>query len=45
MLQALFSPKAHIRLMVDVLLTMNEAFCIAGGGVSCPSPKVLRAGD
>jgi superfamily II DNA/RNA helicase len=21
--------------MVDVLLTMNEAFCIAGGGVSC----------
>jgi hypothetical protein len=25
----------YIRLMVDVLLTMNEAFCIAGGGVSC----------
>jgi hypothetical protein len=21
--------------MVDVLLTMNEAFCRAGGGVSC----------
>jgi len=21
--------------MVDVLLTMNEAFCIAGGEVSC----------
>ena len=27
--------ETHIRLMVDVLLTMNEAFRIAGGGVSC----------
>ena len=23
-------PGPHIRLMVDVLLTMNEAFCVAG---------------
>jgi hypothetical protein len=32
-------PEPHIRLMVDVLLTMNEAFCIAGGEVSCSFAK------
>jgi hypothetical protein len=31
--------------MVDVLLTMNEAFCIAGVEFPVPSPKALRAGD
>jgi hypothetical protein len=29
--------------MVDVLLTMNEAFCIAGGEVSCAeSPNLFK---
>ncbi|WP_175456054.1 hypothetical protein [Polaromonas sp. JS666] len=32
-------PGLHIRLMVDVLLTMNEAFRIAGGEVSCSLAK------
>jgi len=31
--------------MVDVLLTMNEDFCIAGVEFPVPSPKALRAGD
>jgi hypothetical protein len=32
--------------MVDVLLTMNEAFCIAGVKFSCAElPKAWRAGD
>jgi hypothetical protein len=31
--------------MVDVLLTMNEAFCTAGVEFPVPSPKASRAGD
>jgi hypothetical protein len=31
--------------MVDVLLTMNEAFCIAGVEFPVPLPKAMRAGD
>jgi hypothetical protein len=30
------SPEPYIRLMVDVLLTTNEAFRITGGGVFLP---------
>ena len=32
-------PGPHIRLMVDVLLTMNEAFCIAGVEFPASRPK------
>jgi hypothetical protein len=32
----------HIRLMVDVLLTTDEAFCSAEGGVSC---SLLKPGQ
>jgi len=35
-------PNRNIRLMVDVLLTMNEAFRDAAGGVSC-SPATSGA--
>ena len=37
-------PGLHIRLMVDVLLTMNEAFRIAGGEVSCSLAKSAANG-
>ena len=32
----------HIRLMVDVLLTMNEAFCIAGVEFPVFRPKLIQ---
>jgi hypothetical protein len=38
-------PDPHIRLMVDVLLTMNEAFRIAEVEFPVSSPKALQTGD
>jgi hypothetical protein len=38
-IKTVFVLERHIRLMVDVLLTMNEAFRAAGGGVSCSFAK------
>lgn len=37
--------ETHIRLMVDVLLTMNEAFRIAGVEFPVHSPQTKRTGD
>ncbi|WP_449594138.1 hypothetical protein [Polaromonas sp.] len=42
--KAILVLEPHIRLMVDVLLTMNEAFCRAGGGVSCFSLLANKQG-
>jgi hypothetical protein len=43
-LQGYFQPEPNIRLMVDVLLTMNEAFCIAGVKFPVPNRQTFQSG-
>jgi hypothetical protein len=43
-LQGHFKPEPNIRLMVDVLLTMNEAFCNAGVKFPVPNRQTFSDG-